>query len=125
MQGATRGMVYRLRHAKNLNALIRAKQERSYCVECEHKKATRRCLSCEDRFCGACFEKTHQKGKRKLHFYENIVEDVKEVQPKTDIFAGIMDDGPLWEEYWDDSAQAKYWYNVQSGEAVWIKPKGI
>ena len=31
----------------------------------------------------------------------------------------ICDD---WEEYWDDQAQAKYWYNHLTGEATWIKP---
>ena len=27
-----------------------------------------------------------------------------------------------WEEYWDESAQAVYWYNTTTNEATWIKP---
>ena len=27
-----------------------------------------------------------------------------------------------WQEYWDEQAQAKYWYNNHSGEATWTKP---
>jgi hypothetical protein len=27
-----------------------------------------------------------------------------------------------WEEYFDESAQAKYWFNSQTGEASWISP---
>ena len=27
-----------------------------------------------------------------------------------------------WEEQWDDSAQATYWYNRKTGEASWVDP---
>ena len=27
-----------------------------------------------------------------------------------------------WEEYWDDAAQAKYWFNTWTGEATWLSP---
>jgi len=27
-----------------------------------------------------------------------------------------------WEEFYDESMKAKYWYNNSSGEASWIKP---
>ena len=27
-----------------------------------------------------------------------------------------------WEEFWDDNANAKYYYNHKTGEANWIKP---
>ena len=27
-----------------------------------------------------------------------------------------------WDEYYDDNAQAKYWYNRNTGEAQWIDP---
>lgn len=30
--------------------------------------------------------------------------------------------GP-WQEYWDESAQAKYWYNNETGEASWTIPE--
>ena len=28
-----------------------------------------------------------------------------------------------WQEYWDDNAQAKYYYNEATGEASWTKPR--
>jgi hypothetical protein len=30
-----------------------------------------------------------------------------------------------WQEFWDESAQAKYWYNNLSGEASWTKPAAL
>ncbi len=27
-----------------------------------------------------------------------------------------------WEEFYDESARAKYWYNKKTGEASWISP---
>jgi hypothetical protein len=30
--------------------------------------------------------------------------------------------GP-WQEFWDESAQAKYWYNNETGEATWTMPE--
>ena len=32
---------------------------------------------------------------------------------------------PEWIEYWDESAQASYFYNVRTGEASWIPPEGV
>lgn len=29
-----------------------------------------------------------------------------------------------WQEYWDEQAQAKYWYNNETGEASWTLPDG-
>lgn len=37
----------------------------------------------------------------------------------------VDDNEPKWEEYYDDAAQATYWYNTQTGEATWIKPAGM
>ena len=31
-------------------------------------------------------------------------------------------EGSSWQEYWDEQAQAKYWYNNDTGEASWTKP---
>ena len=28
-----------------------------------------------------------------------------------------------WEEQWDDSAQATFWYNRKTGEASWVDPR--
>jgi hypothetical protein len=30
-----------------------------------------------------------------------------------------------WEEYWDEQAQAKYWFNNVTGEATWTRPDDI
>jgi hypothetical protein len=32
--------------------------------------------------------------------------------------------GP-WQEFWDESAQAKYWYNNETGEASWTAPEDL
>jgi hypothetical protein len=31
--------------------------------------------------------------------------------------------GSEWQEYWDEQAQAKYWYNTTTGEASWTPPE--
>jgi len=31
-------------------------------------------------------------------------------------------DNTEWQEFWDESAQAKYWYNYNTGEASWTRP---
>jgi hypothetical protein len=40
--------------------------------------------------------------------------------------AGATGKGPVnkgdWEEFFDPSAHAKYWYNKKTGEASWINP---
>ncbi|CAE7533229.1 unnamed protein product, partial [Symbiodinium microadriaticum] len=35
--------------------------------------------------------------------------------------SGAEQAGP-WQEFWDDEAQAKYWYNNDTGEASWVPP---
>ena len=30
-----------------------------------------------------------------------------------------------WQEYWDEQAQAKYWYNYNTGEASWTPPDAL
>ncbi len=32
--------------------------------------------------------------------------------------------GAVWQEFWDEQAQAKYWYNSHTGEASWTQPSG-
>ena len=39
--------------------------------------------------------------------------------------AEVVHNQSKWEEYWDDAAQATYWYNVENGEATWIKPADV
>jgi len=49
----------------------------------------------------------------------------------TDYYSGAETDyseyqgDSVWVEYWDESAQAKYWYNNETGEASWTKPDGV
>lgn len=42
------------------------------CVECEEKDANRLCKQCNDRYCTACFNKTHAGGKRASHTFVQI-----------------------------------------------------
>ena len=37
-------------------------------------------------------------------------------------YGGSDEAYPEWQEFWDESAQAKYWYNNITGEASWTKP---
>ena len=30
-----------------------------------------------------------------------------------------------WQEFWDEQAQAKYWFNNITGEATWTRPPGV
>ena len=32
-------------------------------------------------------------------------------------------EGDMWQEYFDEGAQAKYWYNPSTGEASWVPPQ--
>lgn len=49
----------------------------------------------------------------------------------TDYYSGAETDyseyqgDSVWVEYWDESAQAKYWYNNETGEASWTKPDEV
>ena len=39
-------------------------------------------------------------------------------------YSGYQTDS-VWAEYWDESAQAKYWYNNETGEASWTRPESL
>jgi hypothetical protein len=139
MQALIRGMVHRMRFEKNLSQLKRDKQVRMFCVECESKLAERRCRVCRDRYCAACYEKMHKKGNRKKHGWDAIVDDKKKKPPggdggsksgtaggsKSGTAGGPAKPAAQWEEYNDDQMNAKYWYNVDTGEATWIPPPGF
>lgn len=94
---------------------------RAFCVECEVNVATKRCRECKDQYCDKCFDQLHRKGKRKLHGWDPTRRDVNSNMGNN--MNGLGLDNPnLWEEYWDDNAQAKYWYHTVTGEATWICP---
>ena len=127
IQALVRGVQSRVRFRNNLPALKKAQASRGFCVECENKVARRRCRECRDNFCEACFEKMHKKGKRKDHNWVGIVTTTgRESRPGAgEKLQATAMKGPKWEEYWDESAKANYWFNVQTGEATWIKPAGF
>ncbi len=124
IQALARGVNGRHKFKGDLPRLKRAQQTRKFCVECESAIAIKRCRVCMDRYCGACFEKIHKKGKRMKHGWDPI-KDERERQIKEKpavVLTASASKGPVWEEYFDDSAGAKYWYNVATGEARWTDP---
>lgn len=40
-------------------------------------------------------------------------------------FSEAGENSSPWGEYWDEQAQAKYWYNSETGEATWTKPAAM
>jgi hypothetical protein len=48
------------------------KRKGRLCVECEEKDASRLCKQCQDRYCTACYNKTHAGGRRAAHVYAQI-----------------------------------------------------
>lgn len=135
IQAFYRGRLGRVRFSKILPLLRKEQQMRNLCVECEVKVATKRCRQCKDRYCEACFAKIHKKGYRKGHTWEPIGRDddyrYNENVPDTNSLERSMsrssapsrpDPKGDWEEFYDSSARAKYWFNKVTGEASWIKP---
>jgi hypothetical protein len=138
IQALVRGVRGRKKYRKMLPALRKDQQMRSLCIECEKKKAIRRCVQCKDRFCELCYINFHKKGNRQKHNYEIIraLAQAKEVTPvmiesissiknnekPEQIAAAKKSSKRDWEEFYDKSAKAKYWFNKKSGEASWICP---
>ena len=119
LQGWARGVKGRKKYQEMLPELQKALRARSFCIECELAPATRKCRVCREQFCDVCFQNVHKKGKRKDHAFEYIRKGDDEV--------GVTDtlgaNNPLmWEEQWDENAQARYWYHSITGEATWINP---
>ncbi len=59
------------------------KQKRSFCVECESNVAVKRCRTCKDRYCDACYLMIHRKGHRKNHSWEPIHQDSRSAGSST------------------------------------------
>ena len=102
--------------------LKKALKARAFCVECEVNVATKRCRECKDQYCDKCFDILHRKGKRKNHGWDLTRKDGNPNQSNPGGVNSGLDNPNLWEEYWDDNAQAKYWYHTLTGEATWICP---
>ena len=50
---------------------MEAKKQAS-CVECEQKRATRKCEQCGDGYCTRCFRRTHATGRRANHSWTHV-----------------------------------------------------
>lgn len=151
IQALARGVIGRRRYRRDLPGLKKRKKVGAYCVECEIRPATRRCRNCRDRYCVECYERIHAKGHRKDHSWENIIVDArlmvmnlddtnpdgtKKKRKKGYQAKGIIEEDNStisttrtktvnkkdWEEFFDQAAKAKYWYNKVTGEASWISP---
>lgn len=120
IQAMARGVAGRERFKAMEPELRRQLKARAFCVECEVSVAVRRCVECRDAYCVACFENLHRKGKRKDHGW--VLVRKKENEMNTGGNNVGANNPLLWQEYWDDSAQAKYWYHSVTGEATWICP---
>lgn len=127
IQALARGRLARKNFTKNLAQLQRAAQVRDFCVECEINMAIKRCRQCKDNFCNSCFDKTHKKGRRRLHGWF-LIEKAQLKEAPTTSAQQIKPSNTakkkkdIWEEFYDESAKAKYWFNVETNEATWISP---
>jgi len=139
MQALIRGVLGRMKFKKNLPALKRAQKVRGICCECESNVAVRRCRQCKDKYCASCYDRIHAKGTRRQHGWEHIKQDVRAISTAKGS-RGRMNVGGAdefnsnavavraprkqdWEEFYDESARAKYWFNKLTGEASWTQPQ--
>lgn len=141
IQALARGVRGRRIFKEILPDLKKAQMALKFCVECEVTVATKKCRQCRDRYCDDCYASFHRKGHRRDHTYELLkVAKVETPGPaatrrsttgrganrgrrnSASILAEAVKNPNLWEECWDDSAQAKYWYHTMTGEATWICP---
>lgn len=146
IQAMVRGVVYRARFKRNLPQLRRAQKIRSFCCECESVRAVRRCRQCKDKFCQACYDRIHAKGNRRTHGWEHIKTDIRAINTPNrttrsrggaGVGAGGLDEETMatgkggarggrrqdWQEFYDEQARAKYWFNKVTGEASWTQPE--
>jgi len=141
IQALLRGVIGRRKFREDLPQLKKAHKARTYCFECEQRVATRRCRQCKDKFCIPCYDRIHQKGNRKSHSWVNIKVDVRAVSAgkgsRGSVSFGGLDASSTqavnpaqiraqkrseWQEFYDESARAKYWFNQVTGEASWTQP---
>lgn len=130
LQCWARGLKWRAWFRKNLPRLTQEVQDRSWCVECMQQFATRRCTTCLDRYCESCWPIIHRAGRKRQHAWDLITppqSEYQEFQDGTSLGFGLGAGGAgavpaEWVEYFDENAGSKYWYNVNTGEASWVKP---
>lgn len=78
-----------------------------YCIDCDRRRATKLCNLCGDGFCDVCFETAHEKGKKQHHTWI-----------PWESFAQVND----WLEIWDDKANTKLYFNLETKESTTKKP---
>lgn len=119
LQGWARGVRGRRKFQEMLPELRKQFRARAFCVECELAPATRKCRVCREQFCDVCFQNLHKKGTRKGHGFDFI----RKADNELDQSDALGESNPMmWEEQWDENAQARYWYHSLTGEATWINP---
>ena len=120
LQALARGNKGREYVKRNRKALEFDREERKYCVECtgtRRNRASKLCKVCLDRYCDKCWKVFHAHGNKRNHTYKSLDDD--------DSYEIYKKKEPEWIEYWDESAQASYYYNVKTGEASWVPPEGV
>lgn len=134
IQKLARGVLSRAEFKKNLATLKQSLRQRQFCIECENNVAQKRCRQCKDRFCNNCYKRIHAKGARRSHTFDTIRMDeqtlskIQTVDPGRAQIAAGTSVGAVkalkkdWEEFYDASAKAKYWFNKSTGEALWVSP---
>jgi len=134
IQRYVRGHLTRIWFFNNYRQLVIDREERKFCIECTGKTrnlATRLCHTCRDRYCESCWNKFHAHGNKRFHTYKGLIEGGEYVEDNVQEFGGripgIVVKPPVtdWVEYWDDSAQATYYYNLRTGEASWTTPEEL
>ena len=148
IQALSRGVRRRDSLIPQLPGLRAEKQKRNFCVECEANVAVKRCRTCNDRYCDACYIIIHRKGKRKNHSWEPIHQDSRSVghshpdtsidkkskrreakgqspkkqEQRQTIAKPSKSTKSEWVKYYDEAARAHYWFSEVSGEARWTDP---
>lgn len=140
IQARIRGIISRKLFKKSIPNLKKQQQVRRFCIECEVKVATKRCIQCKDRYCDICYNTLHRKGNRRAHTFDLIgnilgLKDLEEPKKETGKLIGGVQaalerakatttklDMSHWQEFFDAQAKAKYWYNTITGEATWVNP---
>lgn len=79
----------------------------AYCVECDVRRCDRLCNLCGDGFCAQCFALAHAKGAKQGHTWV--------------AWASFAQQGD-WLEIWDDKAQAKVFFNLETKESTSKQP---
>lgn len=79
----------------------------AYCIECDVRRSDRLCNLCGDGFCERCFAETHAKGAKQGHTWIPWPS-----------FAQVGD----WLEIWDEKANAKIYFNLETKESTTKQP---